>query len=103
MSVRLPVQIGKAPLLVAPGESPNPSNSFRIAFLRLVPDFVMNPATHEVSARSDAPVNPALQVRETGPGYAREHWLFGRFPEMGQHPEIHAGVGAETTGSSSPL
>ncbi|MBL9135360.1 MAG: hypothetical protein JNK85_05810 [Verrucomicrobiales bacterium] len=97
LSVRLPVHIGDTPLLVPPGESPTPSNAFRMVFLRLVPDFVMDPTTHEVTARSDKPANPALLVREIGPGYTLERWLFARFPELAMHQE------AEQAAKTSPL
>jgi hypothetical protein len=97
LSVRLPVRVGEAPLLVPPGETPTPSNAFRITFVRLVPDFVMDPATHEISQRSDQPANPALLVRETGPGYTLERWLFAKFPELDMHQE------AEHAAKTSPL
>ncbi|MCC7377479.1 MAG: hypothetical protein IT581_22655 [Verrucomicrobiales bacterium] len=97
LSVRLPVKVGEAPLLVPPGEAPAPSNAFRITFVRLVPDFVMDPTTHEITQRSDQPANPALFVRETGPGYTLERWLFAKFPEMAMHQE------AEHAAKTSPL
>lgn len=97
LSVRLPVRVGDTPLLAPPGETPTPSNAFRIVFLRLVPDFVMDPVTREVTARSESPANPALFVREIGPGYTLERWVFARFPELAMHQE------AEHTSMISPL
>ena len=54
----------------------------RVAVLRRVPDFAVDPMTSAVFSRSDNLVNPALLVRVTEGGVASERWLLARFPDF---------------------
>jgi len=62
------------------------SSAFKVTVLRHLADFSVDSETGEVRARSEAPHNPALQIRIVGSGVTNTQWVFARFPDFGGEP-----------------
>ena len=83
----LPAAVGTIKDLTPEGETPSPSNTFRIQVLQYVPDFAMDAATRKVMSRSSKPRNPAILVAVSGPDYHNHRWVFANFPDFTMHED----------------
>ena len=78
----IPREVGKAVQLLPDGTS--------VEVLRYLPDFRMDENGADEKSKfysaSDEPLNPAVQIRFTGPvGESKQQWLFSKYPDMAGH------------------
>ena len=66
-----------------------------VEVLRRVLDFKMSDSGQVYSA-SDKPVNPAIEVRLTGPAGESKRWVFALHPEFQGHASDAAAIGPDT-------
>lgn len=72
----IPREVGKVIQLRPDGTS--------IEVLRYLPDFKMD-ENRKIYSASDEPLNPAVEVRFTGPAGESKQWLFSKYPELEGH------------------
>ncbi|MGD1002318.1 MAG: cytochrome c biogenesis protein ResB [Candidatus Brocadiia bacterium] len=79
----IPREVGKVVQLRADGTS--------VEVLRYFPDFKMDENSKFYSA-SNEPLNPAVEVRFTGPAGESTQWLFSKYPDLEGHGKVPAGI-----------
>jgi cytochrome c biogenesis protein len=79
----IPREVGKVVQLRPDGTA--------IEVLRYFPDFKMDENNKFYSA-SNEPLNPAVEVRFTGPAGESKQWLFSKYPDLAGHGSVPEGI-----------
>ena len=86
----IPREVGKAVRLRPDGTA--------LEVLRYVPDFKLD-ENHKIYSASEQPLNPAVEVRFTGPAGESQQWLFSKFPDLPGHGSGPEGMRSNTSGA----